>query len=736
MDLSPSLPPRERLRHRKQVIDWWLRLAREIASRRPELDTEALEIAARDQLQRLIFASLCESRGLSGRTAEAELSSDLRLPGQDARLCESLRDVCRTIRSELDDRLLAAGSGDPPIELLGAIHQQLLAVRLINESHPLQAAGSPAGRKGSGVFYTPRFVADYIVDNTLGRRLDARPSSPPSGNLRLIDPACGCGSFLISACRRHWSWSLARRLPSAALTTARLIHGVDLDREAIAVARRSLWLELRPAIRSAEEEAELAAVLRANVHCGDVLLDNRYDGRSEFDFVVGNPPYRRELNSKDLFDRVLAGSLGRFRSARMDYWHYFVHRGLELLKSEGRLAFIVNSYWTGSRGAEKLIAALRQAARIDELLLFGNARVFDGVAGRHMILSLTRGPRDEPVTVKRPRPGLEVDAETVLADSTCLEVYRKGPDELFRDGRIDLEPVDGALLAKFDAGTPLGRLGRVRQGIAENPASVTASANTRHGGRWTVGEGVFALTPDELARLELPVAERQLLRPYHDLCDLDRYFIAEQPSLRLIYSTEETWPDLDRHPRLAAHLSRFRPIMEERRETRAGHRPWWRLHWPRDESLWESDKIVALQMARRPAFVPSTGAVYVPFSVNVFVPDANLAEHLHYFAAVLNSRLLWDWFRRHAKRRGVGLEINGRVLARAPVRRIDFSNTLEAERHEEIVELVSRLLDLNRVIRNGAAAGPDRATRSEAEEIDRRIDEIVDQLYSRASDRT
>mgnify|MGYP001765005775 CR=1 FL=1 len=76
----------------------------------------------------------------------------------------------------------------------------------------------------------------------------------------------------------------------------------------------------------------------------------------------------------------------------------------------------------------------------------------------------------------------------------------------------------------------------------------------------------------------------------------------------LIYATAETWPELVQWPVLAGHLARFRPIMEARRETRQGLRPWWHLHWPRDGSLWESDKIVALQMARRPAFVPATGS--------------------------------------------------------------------------------------------------------------------------------
>ena len=82
--------------------------------------------------------------------------------------------------------------------------------------------------------------------------------------------------------------------------------------------------------------------------------------------------------------------------------------------------------------------------------------------------------------------------------------------------------------------------------------------------------------------------------------------------------------------------------------------------------LWTAAKIIALQMSPRPAVVPALGPAYVPFSANVFVPAAGTAEHLYYLAALLNSRVLWKWHLHHAKRRGVGLEINGHALAGRP----------------------------------------------------------------------
>jgi adenine-specific DNA-methyltransferase len=596
-----------------------------------------------------------------------------------------------------------------PHDLLGQIHQGLLGHRLVRDAETLRVQASAAARKKSGVFYTPPYVAQYMVRTSLGpllreRRVVGRHADP----LRILDPACGCGAFLTEALGQLVPGGPPEGSGDGPLPWASL-YGVDLDPEAVLTCRRALWL--RHAQRVSPEAATAAAEpLARNVGCGDVLLGQPLGERDAgFDLVLGNPPYRRELYTKDLLNAVSQTELGqRCRAPRMDYWYYFLHRGLELLRPGGRLVFIVGAYWTAGTGAQKLIRELRQSAQIEELALLENAPVFDGVAGRHLILTVCKAAATRPTRVKRPAAGGVPDAEALLGGSGDWEVFDKTPEQLFRAGRIDLEPPADALLAQFAQGTPLGKLGQVRQGIAENPAAVNRRTNERFGCPWTVGEGVFALTRPELARLALSEEERELIRPYYDLCDLGRYDLAERPSRGLIYATHKTWPSLEQHPGLAAHLARFRPIMEQRRETRRGLRGWWQLHWPREESLWRADKILSVQMGARPAFVPARGAVYVPFSVNVFVPAAGVREHLSYVTAVLNSRLLWKWYQHYAKRRGIGLEINAGVLAQSPIRRIDFGRDEEVRCHDQIVALVAELLDRNRALRkgdDGAGAG-------------------------------
>ena len=751
----------------------WALLASGIARCHRELPLGELQLAARHVVELLVFLRLCEARGLfsragldsliEGRGTDRPLSDLPRLaerglgpglfrgdasdgrgsPGQSG-----LADVrihpqaLRAVVSRLSDLGLARDPGTCRPELLGAIHERLLGRRLRPEADGrFRIARSPETRKNGGVYYTPEYVTGYIVSQAVGQRLGDRPSGSAGRlDLEILDPACGCGSFLLAACRCLVAWSRRHGVPDPARHVAGKLHGVDLDPDAVLAARRSLWLEMmggEPAgqdgLRQTGQQPvsrHLVDVLAANVRCGDVLTDSApdlHDGR--FDVVIGNPPYRRERNSKHLLDRIAAMPFGRrYRTPRMNLSYYFVHRSLELVKPGGTVSFIVGSYWTSGQGAEKLHRVLRESAHVEEIFLLDGLKVFDGVSGRHMILRVTKGAGRGPTTIKRPGATSHVDAEPFVRGTAPVVVFQKDRDQLFRGGRIDVEPACDELLAKLARGTPLGALGKVRQGIAENPANVTRKTNERHGSLWEPGEGVFAVTHEELARLDLPARERRLIRPYHDLGDLGRYFLAGEPSLALIYTTARTCPEIDRYPAVGAHLARFRPIMEARRETRRGTRRWWQLHWPREESLWRSPKIVALQMAARPAFVPAAEPVYVPFSANVFVPRADTREHLYYLTALLNSRLMWKWYSHHAKRRGVGLEINGHVLAQTPIRRIDFSSPEEKSRHDRLVALVERMLRQQRRLRK--AREDERAEVTERiARVDHQIDALVYELY-------
>ncbi len=243
---------------------------------------------------------------------------------------------------------------------------------LLNASDRL----SPALRRQLGSYYTPPAVVRYIVSRCLSQ--DNVPTTP-----RILDPACGDGMFLEGAAEQL----IAGQTVSA---TARLsvvrdsLFGVDLHAEALSQARARLLEFIAPDTNELAENAK--TILAANLRCGNSLTGEGFASIADlfstvdefswreafpkiaaeggFDIVLGNPPYRRELDAKELFDTIAKTPLGKqWRQPRMDLWYYFLHRGLDLLKPQGLLSFIVGSYWTASSSARKMIARLNTRQR-------------------------------------------------------------------------------------------------------------------------------------------------------------------------------------------------------------------------------------------------------------------------------------------------------------------------------------------------------------------------------------
>ena len=759
----------------------WCVESREIARERfsaliPALNRQASGHYAELAVNAAAFRRFVDARDLPCRVATKQMfAGEAFLPYG----MESLAQSCPLDRTTSPD-------------VLGAIHELLVTLR--EASATVAGRHSSRSRKSNGIFYSPDYIVDEIVRKTVGPLLK-HPRGSQQDPIRILDPAAGCGAFLVGTLRfliRSRTESLIEHSSNRNLTDApqmsngwkptfqecrkiltEQLYGVDLDPSAIDVMRRILLLTLVDC--SAEETiptsiSGLDDELAGNFKAGNALLGSPFpsgtvkieteclassasglfDWNIEFphvsksggfDAVVGNPPYRRERDFKRELDEISATPLGqRFRTARMDLWYYFFHRGIQLLKQGGRLSFITNAYWIHGLGAEKLISSLREDVHLEELFLLRNQPVFPGVSGNHVILRVAKSTSDEATKITEVSRTLARSARSFLAGDGKVRSFKKSKDQLFRDGRLDVKPAADDLLERIGSQPRLDLLGIVRQGIAENPASINRRTLERYGGHpasadWRLGEGVFSLGASDVSRIALPLHERELLRPYHHLSDLERYWFAPHPSQQLIYSTRKTCPDISMYPTMGAHLSRFRPILEARRETQKGTNCWWHLHWPRDEMIWQADKIVAIQMAVRPSFVPIFGPSYVSFSTNVFVPAADTREDLRFFSGVLNSKTLWAWFTHHAKQRGIGLELNGIVLGKAPIRRIQFDCPDDVRQHDQLVAFVDRRMQLASLQRAKGVTkekdpDPDAQRLSrEIIEIERQMDHLVASLY-------
>lgn len=510
-----------------------------------------------------------------------------------------------------------------------------------------------------GSIPTPSPVARWVADRVWREWVAGFPDEPPT----VLDPACGAGALLTALHDTR-----PAKLPDPRF------YGVDRDKRVLsavpenAASDRFVWgdsltgpvfgdlPELWRGRAAEQQPPNTAPPLDWSATFPEIAA------RGGFDIVLANPPYVRERQARLMFRELARTPLGQtYSEGRMDLWYYFLHRGLDLARPGGLLAYLVPSFWLGGTGAQKVRARLREETRVVEIALFERWPIFPEVFGRHLLL-LAR---------KRPWNSGQVRRLTPVSQPPRLRASQTDGCWLPTSWREELIPTDMLFPNARPESTPacVGEVFEVRQGIAENPPRITRPQAVKYNQAWSIGTGVFVLSRDELDSLTLTDDEFHYVRPYYSTRSIDRYRLPDEPADWLLYVTRHNLPDLDACPNLARHLSRFRPLLEQRREVRRGQLPWWAIHWPREERLFAAPRLLVPQMGAVPRAVLVDRPAYVGFSTNLIVAKSDTPEARDRLAALcglINSRAAERWFDRHAKRRGVGFDIGGLTLRALP----------------------------------------------------------------------
>ncbi|MEK6968405.1 MAG: N-6 DNA methylase, partial [Nanoarchaeota archaeon] len=239
-------------------------------------------------------------------------------------------------------------------------------------------------RKKEGIYYTPKYIVEYIVNNTVREYVKGK-SYDEILNVKILDPACGSGSFLLRAFNvlvEESAKALKRPLTYAEKKKLLLscIYGVDLDERAVEITKLTFSLKLA-------QISEGLPVLADNIRHGNSLIDDKsvageylaFKWEDEFkdimasggfDVVIGNPPYGAELN--DLEKEYLDKNLLKDKS--QDTANYFISKALRLSKQNGVMGFIIPkgiSYVPSSRAIRELILSNALTFIIDVSEAFG-----------------------------------------------------------------------------------------------------------------------------------------------------------------------------------------------------------------------------------------------------------------------------------------------------------------------------------------------------------------------------
>jgi type I restriction-modification system DNA methylase subunit len=466
----------------KEIEGWRDELARSIALRNPRLLQRDLNFSVQRTIDRLIFLRICEDRAIESYGQLMTLMNGTQIYRRLTKIFYHADERYNsglfhfkvekgrpeepdelTIGLEIDDKPLKEiirslyYPNSPyefsvlPADILGQVYEQFLGkVIRLTTGHRAIVEDKPEVKKAGGVYYTPTYIVDYIVKNTVGKLLEGKtPAKTP--RLKILDPACGSGSFLIGAYQYLLDWyrdgyladgaeKWARRRSPALyqaqggewrLTTAERkrillehIHGVDIDPQAVEVSKLSLLLK----VLEGENEHALANQLKLfheralpdlgdNIKCGNSLIgpdfydnqqldllddEERYrinvfdwagkDGFPEimkaggFDVVIGNPPYGAKFSYNTV--SYLKSKFQTF-VLRGESYLLFVEQSSKLLRLNGLLGCIIPDTYLNLGFTQSLRTFLLKNSKLLEIVSLPSS-VFAGATVDTTLLFLGR----------------------------------------------------------------------------------------------------------------------------------------------------------------------------------------------------------------------------------------------------------------------------------------------------------------------------------------------------------
>lgn len=446
----------------KTIEEWRLELARNIAIRNKELTIDELNFAVQLIIDRIIFLRIAEDRGIEKYGQLKDLLNLAEYQQDKCPVYEGFIELCKkadlkynsglfhftdeeginldadtlTPTLHVDDGKLKKIIGglyypDCPYEfsmisteILGNIYEQFLGkVIRLTESHQAKVEDKPLVKKAGGVYYTPQYIVEYIVEKTVGELLKRKTPNQVS-ELRIVDPACGSGSFLLGAYQKLLDWHLEyysnlEQPPSNVIYIGKggipkltiqekkrillnNIYGVDIDSQAVEVTKLSLLLKVLEDENTDIFESQQTLIqeralpyLGDNILCGnsiiesDILLNEELSSETiseinpfnwevgfkeimengGFDVVIGNPPYVSVETMDEISKKYYQDNYDTF-VRRADLYSVFLDNSLNKLGKK-YVSFIIPSTIFSNISYKKLRDLILDNKYLDEVCYTG-----------------------------------------------------------------------------------------------------------------------------------------------------------------------------------------------------------------------------------------------------------------------------------------------------------------------------------------------------------------------------
>ncbi len=779
------------------IESWRESLAKNLALRNQELDVFSLNTAVQVLIDRIIFLRIAEDRNMEsyGMLLDATKLSKESSDSAYLRFNQIFLNANGKYNSglfhpepwiqnlQVDDKVFQSIVSNlyypecpyelsvMPIEILGNIYEQFLGKSIrLTSSHQAKVEEKEEVRKAGGVYYTPQYIVEYIIQQTLGEKLDGIDlySHP---KLTLVDPACGSGSFLVGAYnflleKYLEAYTEAKRIDKSlkagliyqvSANTYRLsitvkqsillnhIFGVDIDSQAVEVTKLSLLLKLMEDenTESAEQlfkhsQVKLLPDLSNNIKCGNSLIDNDfYDdknlslfGKEEmrkvntfdwkgnyenvfadggFDVVIGNPPYvRQEILGEEF--KTYAKKRYTTYSGTADLYVYFIEKSLSLLKTKGVYSIIVANKWMRANYGENLRKFLK-TKRIYKIVDFGDLPVFKSATTYPCILKLSNEkPKNLSVSQLK-----SLDFVS-LSDAVKKNSYTVDLNSLDDKGWSLSNQKESALLDKIKkAGIPLGEYveGKIYYGIKTglNEAFV-----------------IDEKTKNRLVAEDHKSAE--VIKPFLEGKDIKRYVSLNIKKWLILFpkgftniqkKKDKSFSIENNYPAIFQYLKPFQKKAEARSDQ---GEYWWELRACDYYDEFEKEKIVFPDISTRGNFTLDLNNSYLVNTCYI------IPKNDPFILSIINSKLTtWYYGKLTSTIRGGFFRWIHQYVFEIPIPRFGKDDHKRNSIALSLTEKVEIMLSLNKEISQSITESDKKHLQHKAEMLDKQIDALVYELY-------
>jgi len=730
-----------------QSLDRWRTyLATSISWNNKGLDEDEINFAVQQTIDRIIFLRIAEDRSVEPygnlkhslgqgdyyqnlfeqfRKADEKYNSGLFDFNKD-RICEHLKienKIIKTLVNELYYPECPYEFSVLSVEILGSAYEQFLGkVIRITPAHHAKIEEKPEVRKAGGVYYTPQYIVEYIVKNTVGKLIEGKTPAEVD-NKKIVDPACGSGSFLIGAYQYMLDWhknyysvtgkpSKGKKdnplTPEGYLTTAEKkrillnnIYGVDIDVNAVEVTKLSLLLKCLEGETEASIQQQFSLwnervlpTLDDNIKSGNSLIDTDFYSaeldfgmekkikpfnwknafpevfkQGGFDAVIGNPPYGASFNADETsyFSKNY-----KLQEYQLDSYFLFIEKSLDILQSGALLGFIIPNTWLLNLKTSKIRKYLFSITEIDHIVHFQNPVFSQAVVDTEIMIFRNSEPSKSHEIYIEIFNKQNERAERRIKQQNWIDA-NGSPVNIFDNEK------NNTIKAKISSLLILDMVCHITQGTKP----------------FQVGKG----NPPQTRKI---VEQKPFVAEYK----VDDLF---RPLLRgsLMNKYQITWNN--------NYYIKFGDWLAE----------------PRYSAKYEADeKIIIRQTSDHLNATLDTKQFIVRDNLYTIVqkkPEINL----RYILGLINSKFL-NWYYQNIlnPEKGEALaQVKRGHIALLPIKEVDINNFGEVKLHNEVVNLVNQLLKLNEELKETKLQTQIDQLKSKIDYCENRINEIVYQLY-------